>query len=323
MGMFGLQDWHEVPVGPGWPVLLAGNGASRAVSSAFAYDSLLDAAGLDAVDQALFDHLRTSNFEEVLRALDFAIVVQQQLGYDQTPVADRRQLIQNALVETVNSHHVAWTDVEGARLTAIKNALRDFRAVFSTSYDLIFYWAINAGGAGADFLDHLWHEPGHYFDAANSPVWGDRTAVHWMHGALQLYEYGIGQTAKRVNLMGDALLTQFASDGKLPLYVAEGTAQQKHAKIASSEYLRFCLGSLQSEERDLVVFGQALSDSDAHLVEAIKLHPNRRLAYAIYPVSQLQVDADRAKVAQLVGRGDIQFFDSTTHALGAPDLFVH
>jgi hypothetical protein len=321
--MFGLHDWHEVPVGPGWPVLLAGNGASRAVSSAFAYDSLLDAADLEADDQALFNHLGTSNFEEVLRALDFAILVQQQLGYDPTPVGDRRQLIQNALVEAVNSHHVAWTDVEGVRLTAIKNALRDYRAVYSTSYDLLFYWAINQGGAAIDFLDHLWHEPGHYFDAANSPVWGDRTAVYWLHGALQLYEYGIGEAAKRVNLMGAALLTQFASDGKLPLYVAEGTAQQKHAKIASSEYLTFCLESLQAEERDLVVFGQALGDSDAHLVEAIKLHPHRRLAYAIYPANQLQVDAHRAKVAQLIDRDDIQFFDSTTHALGAPELFVH
>ncbi|CAN0249229.1 unnamed protein product, partial [Phaeothamnion confervicola] len=321
VGAFGLPDWQAVAAQGDWPALLAGNGASRAVSGAFDYKSLLVAAGLGENDQALFDQLGTSNFEEVLRALDFAVLVQQQLGHNPAPVLDRRLAIQNALVATVNNHHVAWTDVEGDRLAAIKAALLSYKSVFSTSYDLIFYWAVNQGGP-AGFLDHLWHDADLHFDPNDSPVWGEPTVVHWIHGALHLYEFGIGQTAKRVNLPDAALLAQFASGGKLPLYVAEGTAQQKRAKIASSEYLAFCLNSLEAETRDLVIFGQALSDSDLHLVEALKLHPERRIAYAIYPVDQLQVDADRSKVAQVIGRDDIQFFDSKTHPLGDPGLFV-
>jgi hypothetical protein len=321
MGMFGLPDWQDILPGTGWPVLLAGNGASRVVSNAFAYGSLLEAANLGVDDRALFDQLGTSNFEEVLRALDFAALVQQQLGIDPGPVLGRRQTIQNALVATVNHHHVPWADVEGDRLAAIKQALLSYDAVFSTSYDLLFYWAINQGGAEG-FLDHLWHEPGYYFDPANSPLWGGRTAVHWIHGALQLYEYGGSQTAKRVNFMGAALLEQFASGGQLPLYVAEGAAQQKGAKIASSEYLTFCLKTLEQESRDLVIFGQALGDADRHLVDAIKLHPGRRLSYSIYPVDQLQVNAERARVTQILNDPDIQFFDSTTHPLGDPTLTV-
>jgi hypothetical protein len=324
VGQFGLDDWQDVPAGAGWPVLLAGNGASRAVSSAFAYDSLIDAAVqaalLDENDLALFAQLGTTNFEEVLRAVDFASVMLQQLNHDHTAVLQRRQTIQHALVATVNAHHAPWSAVEGDRLAMIKEALLQFDAVFSTSYDLLFYWAMNYVNADA-FLDHFWH-PGNCFDPNHSPVWGDRTAVYWIHGALQLYEDGVGNTAKRVNLAGAALLSQFASDGLLPLYVAEGTAHQKQAKIASSHYLTFCLDTFEDDGRDVVVFGQALGDSDRHLVDAIKQHPNRRIACSIYPSDQLSVNFERARIAQLLNKPDVYFFDSTTHPLGEPELFV-
>jgi hypothetical protein len=325
VGQFGMDDWEDLPPGNGWPLLLAGNGASRAVSAAFAYGSLFDAAVgaelLNANDVALFQQAGTKNFEEVLRALDFAALVLGQLGHCQTAVLQRRQSIQNALVATVKTHHVSWNAVDGQRLTAIKAALLQSEAVFSTSYDLLFYWAINFLNAD-DFVDYFWSMPGNYFDPTDTPIWGDRTAVYWIHGALQLYEDGAGNTAKRVNLAGEALLSQFASDDKLPLYVAEGTHHQKKAKIASSQYLAFCLDAFESDGRDLVVFGQALGESDRHLVDAIKLHPNRRIACSIFPSDQASVALERARVSQLLEPANLFFFDSTTHPLGDSSLFV-
>jgi hypothetical protein len=321
VGQFGLMDWDDACAAGDWPVLLAGNGASRAVSARFAYDSLFDAADLGADDRALFAELATTNFEEVLKALDFASLLHQQLGLDPAVVEARREAVRQALVATVNHHHVAWTDVEGDRLTAIHAALRQHEVVFSTSYDLLIYWAMNHGGPD-EFIDHFWHLPGHHFDADDSPVWGNRTVVNWIHGALQLYRLGSDGTAKRVNVAGAALLAQFAHRGVLPLYVAEGTAEQKRLAIGSSDYLSYCLDALESEARDIVIFGQALGPSDQHLVEAIRLHPGRRVACSVFPGSQLQADADKARIAQQLQRDDIFYFDSTTHPLGLPSLAV-
>ena len=321
MGQFRLEDWADLSEEDDWPVLLAGNGASRAVSNAFAYDSLLAAANLDPDDVDLFDHLGTSNFEEVLRSLDFAKIVHEQLGGDPDDVHDRREVVRHALVETVNDHHVDWLDVDGPRLTTIKQALRDHHSVFTTSYDLLFYWAMNDNGAQG-FADFFWHMPDNYFDADDSPLIPNRTHVYWLHGGLHLYRTADDGTAKRVHLVGAALLDQFAAGGLLPLYVAEGAPEQKRRSIRRSDYLTFCLERFEDDDRPLVVFGQALGPSDQHLVDAIKQDPGRDVAYAIYPTTQLGVNGVRADIEELLDRDDIAFFDSTTHPLGDPALHV-
>jgi hypothetical protein len=320
MAQFGLEDWQDLEEDD-WPLLLAGNGASRAVSDAFAYDSLLAAANLDPDDVELFDHLGTSNFEEVLRSLDFARIVHEQLGGDPADVQDRREVVRHALVETVNNHHVDWLDVAGPRLTAIKQALREFHSVFTTSYDLVFYWAMNHNGAHG-FADFFWHLPDNYFDPDDSDLIPNRTHVYWLHGGLHLYRTADDGTAKRVHLVGAALLDQFAAGGLLPLYVAEGEPEQKRRSIRRSDYLTFCLERFEQDDRPLVVFGQSLGPSDQHLVDAIKQVPDRDLAYAIYPTTQLAVNGVRAHIEELLDRDDITFFDSTTHPLGDPALHV-
>jgi hypothetical protein len=76
----------------------------------------------------------------------------------------------------------------------------------------------------------------------------------------------------------------------------------------------------EDDDRPLVIFGQSLGPSDKHLVEMIKQSPDRRLAYAVYPTNQFAVNSERASIEQLLGRADIDFFDSTTHPLGDPAL---
>jgi hypothetical protein len=59
MGSFGLNDWGREVVASErmWPVLLIGNGASRAVSAKFSYGLLYEAAPLSAGDRLVFDAL--------------------------------------------------------------------------------------------------------------------------------------------------------------------------------------------------------------------------------------------------------------------------
>jgi hypothetical protein len=300
-------------------VLLAGNGASRAVSERFHYDSLFGEAALSDDNRALFEELGTANFEEVLRTLRTTRFVVEQLHWDPDPLENRYQEVRQALVTAVNQHHVAWVALGAARLDAIRAALLVYEAIYTTNYDLLFYWAINHGDADP-FLDHFWHA-GNSFDPADSPVWGDRRPVHWLHGGLQIYRVGTEGTAKRTNTT-QPLLEQFATDGQLPLYVAEGSADEKRRAIRRSDYLSYCFDQFRDDDRALVVFGQSLFDTDQHLVDAIRANAGRPVAYGVHRSTQEQDAFTCARIRATLAGLDVVFFDSTTHPLGDSALNV-
>ncbi len=75
-----LRPWSAVD-DETWRSLLLGNGMSIAIWPNFAYNSLLDKAGLSPDDRRLFRALGTSNFESVLSGLRFAQLVCRQEGH--------------------------------------------------------------------------------------------------------------------------------------------------------------------------------------------------------------------------------------------------
>jgi hypothetical protein len=223
MGAFGLDDWIDIDDGD-WPTLLVGNGASRAVSSKFAYDSLYASAPLTQDDSDLFEALGTTNFEEVLNHLRTASLVCDQLGHASSDVDDRYESIRDALINAVHTHHVGWSDVDaGDRLLKISEALLAYEAVFTTSYDLLIYWAImNAGLPSGDGFGDLFWNADHAFDPFDTEPFDDKTLVYWLHGGLHLYRTGAGRAKKRTNT-GANLLESFATGNRVPLFVSEGT----------------------------------------------------------------------------------------------------
>jgi hypothetical protein len=143
-----LLDWEDI-ADLGWKTLLVGNGLSINVSPDFAYESLYEEAekgnvdeSLSDLDQALFERFGTKNFEVVLAKLRDGIALADELGEDEAPYRERFRSVQSALGAAVRSVHLERAEVPSASLEAIKEALRSYRAIFSTSYDLILYWAI-------------------------------------------------------------------------------------------------------------------------------------------------------------------------------------
>jgi hypothetical protein len=300
-----------------------GNGSSCAVSSRFAYRSLYDVAPLTSDDRELFDALGTTNFEEVLDHLRTASLVCRQLGHRSSEVRRRYDSIRDALLAAVHAHHVDWSEADaGDRLLQIRNALRAYEAVFTTSYDLLVYWAImNAGTPpGAGFGDLFWNSS-HVFDPFDTEPFDNKTLVYWLHGGLHLYRKRNGETKKRINL-GPGLLASFGRPNRVPLFVSEGTWQQKRRAIRRSDYLEHVFITFAATEGPLVVFGQALGKSDHHLVEAVKRCPTRDIAYAVHPTSRPSANLQRAQIEKLFPKASIVFFDSTTHPLGSPTLIV-
>jgi hypothetical protein len=119
------------------------------VCPAFAYASLFDYArdgGLTAQDLALFDD--TENFERVLSDLNTAIRVNETLDQSTDATYERYRSIQRALGHAVRAVHLMPRQVPTATLKAIREEMLRYEWIFSTSYDLLLYWAMGCAGFG-------------------------------------------------------------------------------------------------------------------------------------------------------------------------------
>lgn len=324
-----MRDWREIERLFSWTSLLIGNGASRAVWDDFKYDTLFDVAcdpelenGLSLEDQRLFEALGdTRNFEGVLGALNTAGTVCDALGLDTQLLLERYNSVKAALVAAVHRVHVPWRSVSRDALLQLRAALRTFDRVYSTNYDLLVYWAVMAEHEGEGFRDYFFS--GSRFDVTNTEVWQGRTKVHYLHGALHLYYETQGGTFKAQGSGFINLLDLFGRlpDG-VPLCITEGTAAQKLAAIARSDYLSFALQQFVDDRGSLVIFGQGLGETDEHLVEILKRHRERHIAVGVYPGDHDQVVAEKARLQHLLPAADLLFFDSRSHPLGDPSLKI-
>ena len=322
-----LRPWPEVAGEADWGVLLLGNGASQAVWREFSYPSLFQVARtrnrnnpLQPEDEALFRALgNTRNFEGVLAGLDVSRRVMGALGIEMQKVEERYESIRAALVEAVHLVHVPWRLIDEEVLRAVRAALLEYEYVFSTNYDLVVYWSMMVG-EGSRFRDFFWGGP---FDSSDTEVWGKATKVLYLHGGLHLYRSWNGSTFKDRAAPFENLLDRFGTlQNSTPLFISEGTADEKQNAIRRSDYLSFALQRFSTRKAPLVVFGHGLGDSDSHLVDAVNRHRGRRIAYSVLPGSDADIIQRKAAVTGRFPEAEITFFDATTHPLGSDELRV-
>jgi Domain of unknown function (DUF4917) len=326
-----LPEWGEIADDAEWEGILVGNGASIAIWPDFKYESLYDVATSDQVSSALsdddtrlFDAFDTENFEQVLAALKTAGVVASALDMDVELLADRYVSIQQALFEAVHAVHVPWEEVATA-IPTLFAALREYRFVYSTNYDLLLYWASMERG-GKQFLDYFWGD-GSTFDLLDTEIWETRrgwTRLLFLHGGIHLRRLQGGGTRKVLADDG-AILDQFATKypgDESPLLISEGESADKLASIMSSDYLAFALQSFASHEGGLVIFGHSLGDQDDHLVRPMQSWRGNPVAISMRPHENEErvIQAQDRYRSRLSPMKDVVFFDATTHPLGDADL---
>lgn len=327
-----LRDWAEIADSADWAGLLIGNGASIAVWDDFRYDSLYEVGAstdvehpLSVDDRALFEAFVTKNFELVLSSLKTARAVNEALQQETALLEERYESVQQALFDAVHQVHVPWDRVGIRTIPKLFKALRSYKYVYSTNYDLLAYWAsMEKGGDG--FLDFFWTS-GSYFDPLNTEVWESRelwTRLFFLHGGIHLRRVQGGGTRKLTSA-GGSLLDQFATsadDNESPLLISEGTSDDKLKSILSSDYLSFAHFEFTRHEGGLVVFGHSLSDSDNHLVKPMSNWRRNPVAVALRPSDHDDeiIEAKARIRARLAPLQDVSFFDSTTHPLGSADL---
>jgi hypothetical protein len=330
-----LSSWEDVGHAAAWDALILGNGMSINLWGDFDYGSLFKEAKESKLfskkDKALFEALGIENFEEVLHKLSDAIVIGDALGEDRPTERARHESIQKALGKAVQAVHVEQSKIPLENLLAIREELRQYRHVFTTSYDLLAYWAAAKGPHGHPFdgfCDFFWAKDKNAFEESTItlPASSTRTRLYFLHGALHLVVLGDGTTCKQTASF-TGLLDKFGrpfngDHTARPMIVTEARAADKLRSINGNDYLSYCWRILGETDCPVVVFGHSLSEQDRHLVEALNEHPDRPVAVSIRAGTKHKNAREKHRVAALLDSHPLYFFDSATHPLGKKKLRI-
>jgi hypothetical protein len=323
-----LLDWKEIK-GDDWDSLLLGNGFSINIWGRFNYNSLYEMAQSQDVETrlnkesiALFEHIKSSNFEDVLRILYHSKLVDEQLGNPQHDQIDQLYInTKNSLAAAVNYAHIP---PDFHSMPAINEALRGFKNVFTTNYDLIPYWSIMREETWR-FKDMFWGK-GNTFDISDTAVVADRCTIHYLHGAIHLVEKSNGKTKKLtangIERLAD--LFDLSHPEQFPLFISEGSSDWKLSRIKRNDYLRFSYEKLCKTIGNLVVVGHSLhKDYDQHIIDAINQSLLERIAISIWPhQNKASILSFKSRLHQEFANKELYFFNSETHPMGNPNLKV-
>lgn len=278
---------------PGQKNLLVGNGLSIAFAESFRYAQLFDAADFSRRDPQVadvFNRLKTHDFETVAAALQVAAEISQ--SYGATDAAEHMEKsivgLKDALIEAVNSTHPADRNCLSVEQCAnfcdfVAPFLESSGKIFSLNYDALVYWALLrrvdprfrfADGFSAGNLDQLKFE-------------GDRCRLDvnllFPHGALFIFERNGDAYKPRANRPLLEIITDQMEDGDFPLFVSEGSCEQKLEAIRKSFYLNYCLEMVDRQQENFFVYGHSLDlRSDGHILTKIASNKNVKRLFASF-----------------------------------------
>lgn len=305
-----------------------------AIHNEFGYKSLRVAAekhGHITPEVALvFESFATNDFELVLRRLWEATLVNKALGIEPGRVEEAYQQVRQALIATVRQVHISYEDAK-QHFEPMFQFMKNFDTVLSLNYDLLVYWAMMAsqsqlGGwfkdcfqAGGLFRED-WETLREPFRANGS------TLVFYPHGSLitaRRNDYTEGKLSLRggsnENLL-ERILALWEVGNAVPLFVSEGTSDQKRKSIASSTYLsRVFREVLPSSGESLVIYGWAAANQDEHILTQLRRLGTglRRAAVSVYGCNQTSAQK-MEDVLKAAGVEEVVFFDAES-----PGCWIH
>lgn len=293
--------------------LILGNGFSIGCrADIFHYASLFEQADFSEIPEvrAAFEQLGSQDFEYVIRSLENAADLLP-IYAPQNPDAvalmlKHAALLKDILVKTIADNHPEFpakiTDEEFASCQQfLSHFLGDVRSgsVFTLNYDLLLYWTLmhEEDPLLAD-VKALQKNDG-FGNDENDPdadyvVWqGDTgargTNIYYLHGALHLFDAGATLQKYTWIRKGVPLVDQARDameNDKFPLFVAEGTSEQKNAKIHHNAYLYQCLKVLTQNANTgthcFFMFGHSLAENDNHILKKLGRGRFKKLYVGIF-----------------------------------------
>ena len=303
MNNISILDWSDIAEKYNRSTILLGNGSSIAVDSCFQYQSLLEIAkqefSQDNIDH-LFECFDTKDFELILRLIWWGRKI-----IDITKEKDHKCIhysrmewiyedIKNGLIKAVRKIHPNYSSIGIDKLENISNFLKNFDTVVSLNYDLIVYWASLIQKDKMDshysfkdcFIQSQFKDS---WKELRNPIRGAKfcTLIFYPHGNLILYKDLLSSEFKASSSESsdllDTLLEEWKNGDKSPLFVSEGTAEQKIKSIKDSYYLSIVYREVLTEQKQsLVVYGWGFGEQDIYILKQMKNCGIRNIAVSVY-----------------------------------------
>lgn len=320
-----IHPWNNIKSGYVNGTLLLGNGASMAISDKFSYSSLYKKAAatdlLSADVQQIFNYFQTRDFELILRLVWHASKVNDSLGIPDDLTKQAYSNVRQSLIEAIQNVHPTFTEIS-PHLPQMHDFLTSFNTILSLNYDLLVYWVIafglQLGHARAckdcfvyGSFDDDWKKFRNPFRKENS-----RTLVFYPHGNLALARM-IDDSEVKLEAAGTDLLSQifnYWNDGDcVPIFISEGTSEQKVKSIRSSYYLSTVYKEVLSSNREtLTIFGWGMGEHDMHIMRQMKGSGINRIAVSVCGQNQLYCHHALGMIERNFGPCKVDFFDSSS-----------
>jgi hypothetical protein len=322
----GIQDWSAIAAECEGSDLLLGNGFSLILAPSLHYNSLFEKfiANCNSRDEGIFRSFETPNFEFILEKLSNAKDVNKIFGIGSSEIKDAIGCLKEGLIKTIETVHPRWGKTDQQHLRRIAAKLDRFKDIFTLNYDLYLYRIIlilndehRNGKKVQPYSDYFWEDyDDKFLRFSSSKEFEGYRHPYYLHGALFLFRGLVDDLKLRranfpeelIEVIGDTI-----REGRLPLFVSEGTYEQKWRAIRRSHYLEFALEKLKKSDNNLVIFGTSLSDPDAHIVNAIAQN-KRDLAVSIHihTKSRDEVVSAKYRIRSMFPRHQISFFRADT-----------
>lgn len=320
---FEISDWEDIKDGYKGTVLL-GNGASISVDESFHYGSLkqhsLDNGLLTEDVEKIFDFFHTDDFELILRIVWQATNVNKSLDIVDEKTEEAYQHVRDCLIAAVRDIHSEHDDISD-QLPNIYNFLKGFNTVIDLNYDLIVYWAmmygldINDGHAFKDcFVGSEFDDDWQRF---KDPIGWQRSCalVFYPHGSLIFARDKI-ENEKKISTNGlsllEGILGKWRRGSYVPLFVSEGTKEQKVKSIQSSYYLNTVYREvLTSLSNNLVIYGWGMGEHDMHIIQRVAKSNISKVAISVFRNDQAYCNrVSKVLEDEFGAQCEIEFFNS-------------
>jgi len=290
-----IKQWNKIKTDYNNPDLFLGNGFSINLSSKFLYKSLFDTFISKTAEpfKTLFQQFGTTNFELILSYFNHSIIINKFLGLSNSKVEQAIQELKNGLIDSIKEIHPRVEDIDWGKLEVFTSELKDFGNIYTTNYDLFLYHIImksmdkrRIDASFTAYQDYFWGDSRSGFKQFMSFQDYKYKHIYYMHGTLFIFNEATIDLKIVRNGSGTELIEIIADEiqkGHFPLFITEGTAQDKIISIYRSNYLHFCLNKFSVANTPLLIFGNSLSDFDAHIVEALNNNP-RELIITLYTI---------------------------------------
>lgn len=261
----------------------------------FVYGKLLEQADFSKLSDSAhnaFKMLNTSDFEHVIKTLRDA----NNILYSYPSISeDLHKKIENdasglkeILVQTIaKSHPDRPGSIYPIEYENCITFLKNFSSVYTLNYDLLIYWAYmheEEKNKSDDGFRKPTDEPeASYVSWESSQSHGQN--LWFLHGALHVFDTGTEIKKFTWKNTGIALIDQIrqALDSNMfPVFVAEGTSNEKLERIKHSDYLAKAYRSFQEIQGSLFVYGHSLAANDEHFLKLIEKGKIEHLYIGIY-----------------------------------------